>query len=308
MSEKDIISGAKNLLQQNINLNDETISLKALEYINNNKKKLERIFLTKQNSLKKVYFMAGSPGAGKSEIALMLSENKNIDIFDTDEIRKICPHYSGKNSNLFQKASSRGIDILINTAFKKNYSFILDGNFSNYELQDKNISRALKRDYEIEIYFVYRPLEIAKEYTRIREEKEGRKVPDNIFYQKFLDAVETVNKIAKEYKEIKINFFDLHKDYYKQINNLDEMINNNSDFINDINVSKLSMKKLDCLALNDKKEIETNYSKTLFSFEFNKKELDRDSNILNEQSMEHIRNEVKEYNSNTDKNNIRKNR
>ena len=241
MSEKDMINGAKNLIWHNLNLNDETISLKALEYIKTNKSKLERIFLTKQNNLKKVYFMAGSPGAGKSEIALILSENKNIDIFDTDEIRKICPNYSGRNSNLFQKASSKGIDILIDIAFKKNHSFILDGNFSNYELQDKNISRAIKRDYEIEIYFVYRPLEIAKEYTRVREEKMGRKIPSNIFYQKFLDAIETVNEIAKKYKDIKITFFDLHKDYYKQIDNLDEIINNNSDFINDINLA-LKMK------------------------------------------------------------------
>ncbi|WP_414017274.1 zeta toxin family protein [Aliarcobacter butzleri] len=37
---------------------------------------------------KKTYFLAGSPGAGKSEIAQTLSKAKNIDVIDTDEIRK----------------------------------------------------------------------------------------------------------------------------------------------------------------------------------------------------------------------------
>ncbi|WP_414017275.1 zeta toxin family protein [Aliarcobacter butzleri] len=87
----------------------------------------------------------------------------------------MCPYYSGKNSDLFQKASSKGVSILVDTVFKNKYSFILDGNFSEFRLQDENISRASKKDYDIEIFFVYRPLEIAKEYTEIRGDKEGRK-------------------------------------------------------------------------------------------------------------------------------------
>lgn len=234
MSEKDIIDNAKNLIKKTINLSDEIITQEALEYIKSNKNKLVNIFLTKQDISKKAYFLAGSPGAGKSEIAQTLSKAKNIDVIDTDEIRKICPYYSGKNSDLFQKASSKGVSILLDTAFKNDYSFILDGNFAEYRLQDENINRAKKRDYKIEIYFIYRPLELAKEYTKIREEKEGRKVPENIFYQKFLDSIKTVNKIVEEYPKVELKFYDLHKDYYKNITSLNEIINKDLDFKNDI--------------------------------------------------------------------------
>ncbi|MBJ1419215.1 zeta toxin family protein, partial [Enterococcus faecium] len=52
-------------------------------------------------------FMAGSPGAGKSEVAIGLAENyDNHVIIDADYFRTQFPDYNGKNSSLFQKASS----------------------------------------------------------------------------------------------------------------------------------------------------------------------------------------------------------
>lgn len=138
-----------------------------------------------------------------------------------------------------QKASSKAVSILVDTAFKKEYSFILDGNFLELRLQDKNISRASKKDYDIEIFFVYRPLEIAKEYTEIREDKEGRNIPENVFYEKFINSINTVNEIAKKYPNVKINYYDLDKKYFKNnIKNLDEIINSDINLKKDIDKAK----------------------------------------------------------------------
>ncbi len=239
MSDEELFKIVNAKINKTITIDDEEIQVEAYEYIKSNKQKLINFFLEKKNTHKKIFFMAGSPGAGKSEMALTLQEKYNLDIIDTDEIRRICPRYNGKNSSLFQRASSRGVSILINESFKKEYSFILDGNFSDFDMQKNNIERALKRDYEIEIYYIYRPLIIAQEYTKIREEKEGRKVPDNIFYNKFLNSITTVNKIKKQYSNIKINFYNLYDDLVlKDINNLDEVISKSVIMKEDVQKAK----------------------------------------------------------------------
>jgi|GEM_PF-501292 len=260
----EFINEANNLIQKTMNLNDEIISQEALEYIKLNKNKLVNLFLVQQNTSKKMYCLAGSPGAGKSEIAQTISNAKNIDIIEADEIRKICPHYNGKNSNLFQKASSKGVNILVDTAFKKEYSFILDGNFSELRLQEENISRATKKNYDIEIYFIYRPLEIALEYTQIREEKEGRNIPKNIFYRKFIDSIKTVNSIVKTYANVKVTFYDLNKKTYEVINSLDDIIKKDLSFKNDIIKAELILEDIKKKNIKDKilplrPNIKTNY-------------------------------------------------
>ncbi|WP_066347453.1 zeta toxin family protein [Aliarcobacter cryaerophilus] len=235
----ELINEANYLIQKTINLSDEDISKEALEFIKKNKEEVINKYLLKKNISKKAYFLSGGAGAGKTELAQSLKNRENIDVIEADEIRKICPHYSGKNSSLFQKASSKAVSILVDTAFKKEYSFILDGNFSELRLQDENISRASKKDYDIEIFFVYRPLEIAKEYTEIREDKEGRNIPENVFYEKFINSINTVNEIAKKYPNVKINYYDLDKKYFKNnIKNLDEIINSDINLKKDIDKAK----------------------------------------------------------------------
>lgn len=235
----ELINNANYLIERTINLSNEDISKEALEFIKSNKEKIINKYLVKKDIFKKAYFLSGGAGAGKTELAQSIKEKENIDVIEADEIRKICPHYSGRNSNLFQKASSKAVSILVDTAFKKEYSFILDENFSEFRLQNENISRAIKKNYIIEIFFVYRPLVIAKEYTRIREEKEGRNIPDNVFYEKFINSINTVNEIAKKYPNVKINYYDLYKKYFKNnIKNLDEIINSDINLKKDIDKAK----------------------------------------------------------------------
>lgn len=239
MSEKDLINYAKNLLNNTVTLDEKTISELAYEEIKSKKSLLKDIFLRFKNQDKKAFFLAGGAGAGKTELASGLNKLYQIDTIEADEIRKHCKYYNGKNSHLFQRASSKGVSILMDTVLSKGLSFILDGNFSEYRLQNENISRALKKNYDVEINFVYRPLLIAKEYTEIREEKEGRRILDDTFYSKFISSITTVNKIKDKYPLIKINFYDLHNDLvFKDINSLDEIINQSEVMQNDIKFAK----------------------------------------------------------------------
>ena len=209
MSDEELIKSIEELLKLGSSGTDEEIENNAFEFIKSQKHHLPNKFLTYKNRNKKAIFMAGGSGAGKSETALNISESEEIDIIDTDDVRKICPMYSGKNSYLFQKASSRGVSTLINYVFKNNLSFILDGNFAEYNIQKENIERAKKRGYDIEIIFVYRDKNIAKEYTKKRENIEGRVVPDSVFEEKYRESIKTTKKILDEFDDILFRFIDL---------------------------------------------------------------------------------------------------
>ena len=141
MSDEELIKSIEELLKLGSSGTNEEIENNAFEFIKSQKHHLPNKFLIHKNTNKKAIFMAGGSGAGKSETALNISESEKIDIIDTDDVRKICPMYSGKNSYLFQKASSRGVSILMNYVFKNNLSFILDGNFAEYYIQKENIDK-----------------------------------------------------------------------------------------------------------------------------------------------------------------------
>ena len=67
-------------------------------------------------------FMAGSPGAGKTEFSRRLIEgfqSKPI-VIDADDIRKIIPGYLGGNSHVYQAAATKGVHILYDYALEKN--------------------------------------------------------------------------------------------------------------------------------------------------------------------------------------------
>ncbi|WP_434638190.1 zeta toxin family protein [Sulfurimonas sp. NW7] len=206
MCLKDIIKATKNDIERLFTITDEDISQNAFEQIKKMKRFLPRKIFEYEKKSKELIFMAGSPGAGKSEFATRLKESLKIDVINTDDVRKLCDGYSGKNAHLFQKASSKGVSILVDYAFKHNISFILDGNFSDYKIQKSNIDRAKKKGYDIKIFFCYRSLKFAKQYTVHREEREGRVVPDTIFESKSIGSAETVKQF---FGDVRVDFFDI---------------------------------------------------------------------------------------------------
>ncbi len=82
-------------------------------------------------------FMAGSPGAGKTEVSKdFLKQLTPIIRIDADELRnqfKGCG-YNGANSHVFQRAATRLVHCLHTAALKKGISFLLDGTFASESL------------------------------------------------------------------------------------------------------------------------------------------------------------------------------
>lgn len=197
-------------------------SEEAKRFIKQNKKLLFEKFANNHIYQPSKYpisiFMAGSPGAGKTEYSKRFIErfNENIVRIDADDIREIIPQYNGHNSNIVQGGASIGVDILYNYVLKQNYNLLLDGTFAKFNIAYRNIESSLNKGREVIICYIYQEPLIAWDFTKKREKLEGRTVPKNIFIESFLDARKNVEKIKSIFKD-KINVYLIIKNYSNNI-------------------------------------------------------------------------------------------
>jgi len=149
-------------------------------------------------------FTAGMSGVGKTEFAISLKEfDNNLLHIDTDEIREFFRPigYDGQNSDLFQKASSRGFNELFSYAIKRGFSLICDSNFANSDIAVQNIERLLKKDYAIDIFYLYNHPKVCFEYAIRREIVTHRKVPKEVFLRSNENSYQTVCYIKEYFKK-----------------------------------------------------------------------------------------------------------
>lgn len=148
-------------------------------------------------------FMAGSPGAGKTETSkAYLKQFQETDAqgnitsevlrIDPDDYRLLVPGYTGDNSWLVQPAVSLLVERVLDRALQQKQSFLLDGTFSNLEKSLDNISRCLKKDRFVQILYVYQQPQLAWNFVVARESIEGRKIPFDRFAVQFIAAQDAV--------------------------------------------------------------------------------------------------------------------
>jgi len=153
-------------------------------------------------------FMAGSPGAGKTEFSKSLVQSlqkagqvESIVRIDGDEIRGMLPGYTGTNSYIFQHAISIGVSKLHDFVLEKRKNFILDGTFSRIDKARENIRRSIKMGRIIIVVYVFQDPVISWKFTKKREASEGRNIPKNIFIEQFFAAKEVTQTIKDEFGE-----------------------------------------------------------------------------------------------------------
>lgn len=145
-------------------------------------------------------FMAGTPGAGKTELArniMALFDTKPCRI-DADDFRQLIPGYDGANSSLVQPAAAMMVDKVFDVVIDRGFSFILDGTFAVGKSVE-NIKRAIRHGFEVQVYFVYQDPKEAWEFTKIREQKEGRHVPLDAFVDAYFKSRENVKSVKGEF-------------------------------------------------------------------------------------------------------------
>lgn len=181
-------------------------SLDPLEYARYNKKKIARkltnpeIYPPEKNPVS--VFMAGSPGAGKTEASIELLEqfpDSSIVRIDPDAIREDIPGYNGSNAADFQGAVSIIVSKTLDAVFKQGQSFLLDGTLSRLEQAQDNIRRSLQKKRFVQILYVYQSPEIAWEFVERRREVEGRSVDLDVFIDQYFAARDVVQKLKQTY-------------------------------------------------------------------------------------------------------------
>ncbi len=168
--------------------------------------------------------MAGSPGAGKTELSKSLIEilGQNPQILhpviriDGDEIRLYFSEYTGTNSHLFQAAISIIVDKVLDSVMKQKQTFVLDGTLFDYEKAAKNIKRSIDKGRQVMIFYLYQEPEVAWKFTQAREKAEGRRISKSAFIQGFLGARETVSLLHKQFAD-KVDITLIRRNFEKDI-------------------------------------------------------------------------------------------
>lgn len=176
-------------------------------------------------------FMAGSPGAGKTEASRALIKLLGGGLrIDPDEFRKVIPGYSGTNSWLVQRAVSYLVVAVLDRAFKQSQSFLLDGTLSSYEVADKNVQRCVDKGRAVQIIYVYQDPRLAWEFVLAREVQEGRNIPAEQFVQQFFASRECVKALKLKYGDaIKIDVLLKNTDgssgkYFANVRDLESVV------------------------------------------------------------------------------------
>jgi len=192
-------------------MTDEEIRTTAIAFAKHNKESIAKgltdplKFLP--SKLPVSVFMAGSPGAGKTEfsknliVILEKDEERRVIRIDADEIRPLMPGYTGHNSHLFQGAVSLVVEKIHDLALHKGQNFILDSTLFNHDKAADNVRRSIGKNRIVFIFFLYQDPKVAWRFTEIREQKEGRNIPKAAFIEQFLGSRETVSRLRKEFNE-----------------------------------------------------------------------------------------------------------
>ncbi|MCT8982650.1 zeta toxin family protein [Shewanella algae] len=160
-------------------------------------------------------FMAGSPGAGKTETARAIirafadEHGQGLVHIENDELRKEFEDYNGLNSPLFQRPATLLVEAVHDKALKNGVSFILDSTLSSFEKAKDNIQRSLDKHRFVEIIFVYQDPEQAWQLVKARERVEGRAV----FVEQFLASQRVVSELKRHFgDQIEIMFIEKNID------------------------------------------------------------------------------------------------
>lgn len=185
----------------------------ALAFARKNKKRIAKqltsraVYLPEENPVS--VFMAGSPGAGKTEASVALLESIDgpaVLRIDPDELREQFPGYDGANAYLFQAATSVLVEKLVDYAIDQSQSFLLDGTLSRLDKARSNVERSLRRGRIVQILYVYQEPRLAWQFVQAREAHEGRRILPNHFIDQYFAAREVVNQLKSEFgREIRVD-------------------------------------------------------------------------------------------------------
>jgi predicted kinase len=169
---------------------DETEAKQWAKDKANQAKVVESFFeKNKPTSSKVAFFMAGIPGAGKTEFAEnAIKTSPEFISIEHDQLVEYIDGYQPKEYYKYRKAGSTLVTRIFDECLRNGYSFIFDGTLS-HENGAKNIKRCLKAAYEVIIVYIVQDATLAWKLTQAREVVKKRAIER----EGFIDTCKKLN-------------------------------------------------------------------------------------------------------------------
>lgn len=141
------------------------------------------------------FFMAGIPGAGKTEfVEQVIRDSLPLLVpIEHDKLVEYIDGYQPENYYNYRKAGSTLVTEVFNTCLKNGYGFIFDGTLS-HENGIRNVQKALKAGYTVYIIYIVQSTQVAWELTQARELVKKRAIEK----QGFLATCTKINKSLRD--------------------------------------------------------------------------------------------------------------
>jgi predicted ABC-type ATPase len=168
----------------------------------NQKKVIEEFFARdKPRSAKVAFFMAGIPGAGKTEFTqnALKEVSSGLISIEHDELVEYIDGYKPENYYNFRKAGSALVTRIFDECLKNGYAFIFDGTLSS-ENGIRNINKCFKHEYSVVVVYILQDVKMAWGLTQARELVKKRAIEKSGF-------IETCTKINQNL----LGIFNAHK-------------------------------------------------------------------------------------------------
>ncbi|MBQ3309335.1 zeta toxin family protein [Candidatus Saccharibacteria bacterium] len=162
-------------------------------------------------------FMAGLPGAGKTEFTKNIIEASELKAvrLDMDEIAAQIDGYKPEIADKYRKGASTLLNKVFDLVLKNRLDFIMDGTFaSKYATQ--NIQRALSHDYHVKIIYISQDPKRAWEFTKAREKIEHRGIAIEGFIESYFKTIENLKNIKNKNRD-KIVIDIIKKDHNNKV-------------------------------------------------------------------------------------------
>lgn len=144
-------------------------------------------------------FMAGLPGAGKTEFTKNLIKNSDLKVvrLDMDEIASQIEDYQPQIADAFREGATVLLDRVFDLTIRGGYDFIMDGTFSSNKAL-KNIDRVIKHNYAVKVIYVHQDPKLAWRFTQAREKVEKRSIDLAGFINSYFGTIANLRKLPQE--------------------------------------------------------------------------------------------------------------
>lgn len=177
---------------------------RLVEWVKKNKKdfilKMVREAGVEPDAEPGAFFMAGLPGAGKTEISKNMIADFKVPILriDMDEIAEELPGYKPEHADKFRKSATLLLSETFSYAIHHDLDFLMDGTFGSTKASE-NIERCLKRGYSVQIVYAFQNPKLAWEFTLAREKVEHRAIKFDGFVEAYYKTINNIKGVSEKY-------------------------------------------------------------------------------------------------------------